>query len=139
METRRDWGRTLVVVSAALVVLAATATLFLPTGTEASVSSVPEDGEPAFAEISERSTSLAGQILDGEEDGFVVLVLLVPVAVALGAVALDRTRRRRASRAVAAVLLAGFTLLALASVGVLFLPGAAALLAAAFVPDPGPA
>ncbi len=127
METRRDRGRILVVVSAALIVLAAAAALFLPTGTEVTASSTGEE--------TERSTTLWGDIRDGEEDWFVALVLPAPVAVALAAVALDRTRVRRASRMGAAVLLALFTLLALASVGLFFIPGAAAMLVAALVPD----
>jgi len=127
VETRRDRGRILVVVSAALVVLAAAAALFVPTGTELTVSSSGEE--------TERSTTLWGDIRDGEEDWSVALVLLAPVVVALAAVALDRTRLRRASRMGAAVLLSLFTLLALASVGLFFLPGAGAMLVAALVPD----
>lgn len=127
METRRDRGRILVVVAAALVVLAAGAALFLPTGTEVTASPSGED--------SERSTTLWGDIRDGDEDWYVALVLLAPVVVALAAVALDRTRVRRASRMAAAVLLSLFTLLALASVGLFFLPGAGAMLVAALVPD----
>ena len=127
METRRERGRTLVVVAAALVVLAAAAALFVPTGTELTVSSSGEE--------TERSTTLWGDIRDGEEDWSVALVLLAPVVVALAAVALDRTRLRRASRMGAAVLLSLFTLLALASVGLFFLPGAGAMLVAALVPD----
>lgn len=134
MELRRERGRTLVVVSAVLVVLAAAAALFLPTGSEASTT-VTEGSDPAAVEVSERSTTLAGDIRDGEEDWSVALVLLAPVVVALAAVALDRTRVRRASRMGAAVLLSLFTLLALASVGLFFLPGAGAMLVAALVPD----
>ena len=127
MEPRRERGRILVVVSAVLVVLAAAAALFVPTGTELTVSSSGEE--------TERSTTLWGDIRDGEEDWSVALVLLAPVVVALAAVALDRTRLRRASRMGAAVLLSLFTLLALASVGLFFLPGAGAMLVAALVPD----
>ena len=134
MESRRDSGRTLVIASAALVVLAAAAALFLPTGSEVTTS-VTEGPDPATVELSERSTTLAGEIRAGEEEWFVALVLLAPVAVALAAVALDRTRLRRASRMGAAVLLSAFTLLALASVGLFFLPGAGAMLVAALVPD----
>lgn len=134
MEWRRDAGRTLVIASAALVVLAAAAALFLPTGSEITTS-VTEGADPATVELSERSTTLAGQIRDGEEDWSVALVLLVPVVVALAAAALDRTRLRRASRMGAAVLLSAFALLALASVGLFFLPGAGAMLVAALVPD----
>jgi hypothetical protein len=134
VESRRDSGRTLVIASAALVVLAAAAALFLPTGSEVTTS-VTEGADPATVELSERSTTLAGEIRDGEEEWFVALVLLAPVVVALAAVALDRTRLRRASRMGAAVLLSAFTLLALASVGLFFLPGAGAMLVAALVPD----
>jgi hypothetical protein len=134
VETRRDRGRTLVVVAAALVTLAAAAALFLPTGSEVTTS-VTEGADPLTAESSEESTTLAGDIRDGDEDWYVALVLLAPVAVALAAVVLDRTRVRRASRMGAAVLLSLFTLLALASVGLFFLPGAGAMLVAAVVPD----
>jgi hypothetical protein len=127
VEPRRDWGRILVAASAALVVAATAVALFAPTGTEETIT--------PRGETSERSTSIWEQIRDGEEDAVVAVALVLPALVALAALALDRTRRRRASRMAAAVLLAGFALLAAASVGVFFLPGAAGMVAAALSPD----
>lgn len=106
-----------------LVLFAVAGALFLPSGTEVT--------ETLGGGISERSTTLWGEIRDGDEDRSVLGVLLLPALVALGAVALDLTRVRRASRMGAAVVLSAFALLALASVGLFFLPGAGAMLVAA--------
>ena len=114
-----------------LVLAAAAAALFLPTGTELTATLAP-DGSSVIEE--ERSTTTWGDVRAGDEEWFVVVVVLLPAAVALGALVLDRTRIGRASRIGAAVLLSVFAVLALASVGFFFLPGALAMVVAAALP-----
>ena len=128
MEQPRARGRTLVVLSAALVLLAVAAALFLPTRFE---DAFVERDDLGTVEVRSGSTTLWGEIRDGDEGRSVLGVLLLPALVAFGAVALDLTRARRASRMGAAVVLSAFALLALASVGLFFLPGAGAMLVAA--------
>lgn len=135
----RDVGRLLVVASLVLAVAAASFALFGPTGTEeaATAPAVLEgEGEATSSPVvvERRWTSTWDQIRLGEEDAFVLWVLTAPVLVALTALALDVTRVHRVSRGVAAVLLLAFAVVSAASVGLFFLPGAVAMLAAALVP-----
>ena len=75
-----------------------------------------------------------GRITLLEQEGSGILVALaIPVAVAALALALDRTRARRVSRTVAAALLAGFSFVALFSIGLSYVPSALAMVAAATV------
>jgi hypothetical protein len=68
--------------------------------------------------------------VDADESWWVVWLVLVPAAVAAAPLAFPPERRRPA-RAVAAVLLAAWSLVALASVGMYFLPAALAMAVAA--------
>jgi hypothetical protein len=81
------------------------------------------------------TTSLWGQIRDGEEDRFLLGLVFLPAAFALGALLLEPTRARRAGRAVAAFLLLVFTFLTGFSVGLFFLPATLAMVVAAVLPD----
>ena len=134
---QRDLGRLLVVASALLAVAAAAFALFGPTGVEetASEPAVLQGQEEAVSstEVERRWTTTWGQIREGEEDAFVLWALAFPVVVALAALAVDATRWRRVSRGIAAALLGAFAFVTGFSVGLLFLPSAGAMIAAAVV------
>ena len=140
-RSRRAPGHLLVTASLVLAVVAAAFAVFGPTGVEETASAPAvvegtEEADPSSA-VERRRTTTWDQIRQGEEDAFVLWVLALPVVVALAAFGLERTRSRRTSRAVAAALLGAFALVTGFSVGLFFLPSAAAMIAAALVPPRG--
>lgn len=129
----RVGARSLVLLSLLLALAAALALAFLPL---VSIRRPSLPGEPP-GEI-RHATLLAWEGLG------ILLVLLVPVLVAAVPLALERTRWRGVSRAVAAVLLSVGVLVGIASIGLFYLPSAVVMVAAATrgervaapVPDP---
>jgi hypothetical protein len=120
---RRTWSdrttRTLAWAAVAWTVLVGLALLVVPTGTSVAVAS---NG-------SEVVTTTSHETLLETEGPSVIAVLLVPVAVALAG-ALGRGRRDRRRRIVAGSVLAVFCVLGAMSLGVFYVPAAAALLVA---------
>ena len=122
-------GSGLVALSLALAVVGSLFWLFFPAVAYEEASSPAETGGSSAVEIvpvEQGRTTL----LEDEGPGILV-VLALPIAVVLAALALERTRARRATRTTAAVLLAGFCVAALMSIGLVYVPSALAMIAAA--------
>ena len=119
----------LVVLAVVLAVVGSTYALLGPTGSYSETESTPG------GQVVERtgSTTLLGQIRSGEEDAAIVFALAIPVLISLLPLLLARTRAREAAQIGSAALLLLFALVTGFSVGLFFLPSAAAMLAAVVV------
>jgi hypothetical protein len=121
---RGSTARVLTVAALGLTVAATLVLLFVPFGEQVTVEATLP-GEPPGRELVERTTLLQ------EEGPTVIGLLAVPVAFSALPLIAGRSRLVRPMRMASAVLLTGFTILGLFSVGLLFAPAALTMVAAA--------
>ncbi len=127
-------SRALVVLSLVLAIVASAFALLGPTGTEEEGEEAVREGAPPVERVTEtRSTTLLSQIRSGEEDAFLLVWLVVPIAAAAAPLALARTRFEPATRTLAATLLLAFSFVAAASIGLFYVPSALSIVAAAVI------